>query len=176
MNRLVAVLAAMLVVTATGIAATAPSRAGPKAKGSAAAHPKHPDFSGTWALDTTRSDFGKIIGGRPIARTDVIVHRDPRLDQTLYLMRTPGTRDTTVYHYTTDSARVVHRIDDRDIEARVWWSGDTLRLESRSKLMMFELGLSERWTLSPDGKTLTMARRVKSPVGGGDATLRFVKR
>jgi hypothetical protein len=137
--------------------------------------PARPEFTGTWALDTTRSVFGKIPGGRPIARTDVIDHRDPVLRQTLYLVLPTGP-DTTVYQYTTDSARVVHRVDNRDIEARVWWEGTTLCLLSKSKIVMIEMSLGERWTLSPDGQSLTMTRRVKSPIGDGDQKLVFVKR
>lgn len=132
-----------------------------------------PDFTGTWKLDLARSELGKFPG-QPKARTDVIEHRDPQLRQTLHLEHATR-RDTTVYRYTTDSTRAVNAVDGRDIEARVWWEGATLRLDSKTRMAMFEMWLKERWTLSADGKTLTMMRRVKYPMGEGDQRLVFEK-
>jgi hypothetical protein len=174
-----ALVLAGLAVMSAGAASPPRSPASPAARSGVKAAPRpaavmRPDFSGTWVLDTARSEFGQIPGGRPLARTDVIVHRDPQLAQTLYL-RLVGGPDTTRYRYATDSTRAVHRVENRDIEAHVWWAGDTLRLESMSKLMMFEMWLRERWTLSPDGRTLTMSRHITYPLGKGDQKLLFVK-
>lgn len=177
-GRVTVALAAVLALLAldSWSSSRAPSKA---ARGGAAAKARttrgRPDFTGTWMLDTARSEFGQIPGGRPITRTDLIEHRDPVLRQTL-LLSLPSGLDTTEYRYTTDSARVVHRVDSRDIEARVWWEGATLCLLSKSKIVMLEMSLGERWTLSPDGRTLVMTRRVKSPIGDGDQKLMFVKR
>lgn len=139
-----------------------------------AAASNRPDFSGRWVLSMTKSQFGKIPGGQPKARTDLIVHREPRIVQTLHIQT--ATLDTTVYRYATDSTRVVNQVDGRDITAHVWWEGSILRLESRTKLLIFDMSLSERWSLSPDGKTLVNTRRVTYPGGKGDQTLVFERR
>jgi hypothetical protein len=137
---------------------------------------RRPDFSGTWKLDMEKSQFGKIPGGEPRERADVIVHHDPQLTQTLHLLLAGATRrDTTVYRYTTDGATAVNTVDHRDITAQVRWRGDTLSLESKANFVVFTTTLSERWVLSRDGATLTMLRHVTYPMGQGDQTLVFEK-
>jgi hypothetical protein len=173
-----AVTSALLGVVAWAVAAPAKPhvRSTPVRKTAAAPRAAmRPNFTGTWVLDTTRSEFGKIPGGRPLARTDVIEHRDPWLRQTLFLENMGG-RDTTHYRYTTDSARVVNHVDKQEIEAHVWWERNDLRLESKTKLLIFEMWLRERWSLSRDGRTLTMSRRVKYPMGEGEQKLVFSRR
>ncbi len=140
----------------------------------AAALAKHPDFSGTWILDLVKSDFGKLPG-KPKSRIDVIAHRDPVLRQTLLLVLPTGP-DTTSYAYRTDSTESVNKVGKQPIWARVWWAGDTLRLESRTRFGPVEAMLSDRWLLAADGKTLAMVRRVKSPMGGGEQRLVFIRR
>jgi hypothetical protein len=139
------------------------------------ARPGHPDFSGTWRLDKPKSVFGKIPGGEPKARTDVIVHREPTVVQTLYLDN-GASRDTTVYRYTTDGATSVNKVAQQVIKSVVKWEGDRLDVESKTKLMLvFDSTLSERWALSSDGKTLIMIRHVTWPGGSGEQKLVFVR-
>lgn len=186
--RAQALVALALVVVAIGFSGMAAAAVAAPAKSKAPVRPAavkrtvalpragaRPNFTGTWVLDTTRSDFGKIPGGRPLSRTDRIEHHDPALRQTLFLENLGG-RDTTLYRYTTDSTRVVNRVDKQEIEARVWWEGNELRLDSKTKLLIFEMWLRERWSLSPDGRTLTMSRRVKYPMGEGEQKLVFVRK
>jgi hypothetical protein len=66
-------------------------------------------------------------------------------------------------------------VDEQKITATVRWEGAVLRLESKTKLMVFEMKLDERWTLSPDGRKLTMTRELTSPIGSGIQTLVFEK-
>jgi len=134
-----------------------------------------PDFSGTWKLDTLRSEFGQIPGGRPRARVDVIQHREPRIRQTLFIDNW-SRQDTTVYLYTSDGKPTVNRVGSQDIRSTVWWEGRILRLESKTRLLIYDMTLKERWILSADGKVLTMARRVKYPLGEGEQKLVFRKR
>ncbi len=132
----------------------------------------HPRFAGTWKLSKARSRFGSIPGGTPNARTDVIEESLPHIVQTLYLLN-GSRRDTTVYRYTTDGRPTVNTVDGRDIKSVVTWEGSTLHLVSTTKLLVFDMALDERWHLSADGKTLTMTRHVKYPLGQGDQTLVF---
>jgi hypothetical protein len=139
----------------------------------AAAVTTRPSFSGTWKLDTTRTSFGKSPG-RPRSRIDVIEHQDPRLAQTLHLVL-ESSKDTTLYRYVTDSTESVNFVDRQEIKARVWWEGAELRLDSRTRFVVFDATLNDRWSLSADGKTLTMRRRIKSPLGEDEQTLVFEK-
>jgi hypothetical protein len=167
---------AWIAVAVLALAATAPAThaAAAPAPAKPAPSPRRPDFSGTWKLDVTKSEFGKVPGTRPRARTDVIEHRDPRLTQTLHLDNTTR-RDTTRYSYTTDGKPCVNHVDEQKITATVRWEGTVLRLESKTKLMLLEMKLDERWTLSPDGRKLTMKRELTSSIVSGIQTLTFEK-
>ncbi len=134
---------------------------------------RKPNFSGTWKLDMALSQLGKLPG-QPRARTDVIEHREPEIRQTLYLDNV-SRMDTTIYRYTTNGKPTVNQVDGKDIHSTVWWEGNRLRLESKTKLLVLDVSLKERWALSPDGKRLTMTRRVESPLMKGDQVLVFVR-
>jgi hypothetical protein len=136
-----------------------------------AAAPKHPDLSGTWKLAMDRSDLGKFPG-QPKARTDVIAHREPRLVQTLLLENASGP-DTAVYRYSTDGKPDTNFVAKATMVSWVWWSRDTLRVETKAKFFVMDLTLSERWSLSPDRKTLTIRRHIKYPLGEGPQLLVF---
>lgn len=133
---------------------------------------KHPRFTGTWKLSKTKSKFGSIPGGTPTARTDMITHAEPRIVQALYMLN-GAHRDTTVYRYLTTGEPTVNAVGGRDIKSVVTWEAATLHLVSTTKLLVFDMQLDERWRLSADGRTLTMTRHVKYPMGEGDQTLVF---
>ena len=135
---------------------------------------KRPDFSGVWKLDMKASEFGNIPGGRPTARVDSIDQGPAFVWQVLYLDN-GGKKDTTVYRYTTDGVECVNRVAGSEIKSVVSWEGDSLRVESRTKLMVFDMTLSEVWRLSSDGRTLMMDRIVKYPLGKGKQALVFAK-
>ena len=132
-----------------------------------------PSFTGRWRLSIERSTFGdNIPGGTPTARTDVIEQAEPRIRQTLYLLR-GAQRDTTVYLYSTDCTPTVNKVDGRDIRSVVRWEGSTLHLVSTAKLFVLDTSLDERWRLSPDRRTLTYTRHIKFGFGEGDQRLVF---
>ena len=151
------------------VARIAPAR--PDSPGSVA----HPDFSGRWTLDMKRSEFGSLPGGKPLARTDTITHREPDIGQVLFL-KNAASLDTAVYRYRTTGETTHSTIDGRDVQSVTRWDGSTLVLDSKTKLMIFDVTLSERWELSPNRDTLKMTRHVKSPIGAGDQRLIFARR
>jgi hypothetical protein len=151
----------------------------PKAKTAAARPPSaapasaaRPVFTGRWKLDVARSEFGKLPG-QPVARTDVIEHRDSSIVQTLYLVL-PSGPDTTIYRYRPGGAPTTNRVGQQDITSRVTWDTGALHLLSRTKLLVFDMSLDEHWSLAhPD--TLIMTRHVTFPMGEGDQRLVFVR-
>lgn len=134
-----------------------------------------PVYTGTWALDTAKSVFGNFPGGRPTSRTDVIEHDGSRIRQVLYLLR-GSTRDTTTYLYSVGGAPTVNVVDKRDIKTVATWEGRMLHLVSTTHLFMFEMTMDERWQLSPEGRTLTLIRYIKYPLGEGGQRLVFERR
>jgi hypothetical protein len=55
------------------------------------------------------------------------------------------------------------------------WDGDTLQIDSKGQFGDNEFSMQDKWTLSADGKTLTMVRTFKSAMGEGQQKLVFDK-
>jgi hypothetical protein len=103
------------------------------------------DFSGTWKLNTTKSDFGPLPA--PDSLTEKIAHADPSLK--VNIAQTGGTGDRTYdVSYTTDA-------DDLSISTKGSFSGT-------------DFTSKDRWNLSADGKTLTITRHITSAMGEAD--------
>jgi len=123
-----------------------------------------PDFSGRWRLVHEKSDFGK--GDRPDSRVDVITHRDPELVEVLRTVR-GGKADSLTYRFQTNGKRTVSKDHRVPMQAVTRWDGDAITFRSKMKMLMLEIKIEERWTLSPDRDTLTMARHMRGVPGAG---------
>ncbi|MBI5710930.1 MAG: hypothetical protein HZC42_11610 [Candidatus Eisenbacteria bacterium] len=167
----VAVLAAVAPPAAAAARATAPAL-------SAAVSPAaaRPDFSGTWALDVARSDFGRVAGSTPPrARTDVVRQQGESLGVTTTIEKASGTMTLPVTYVIDGKQRTV-RVGGQDVAATAAWAGDTLRLDTRAKVLLLELIVKERWVLAPGGRGMTILRHVKTPLGGGEQVLKFARK
>ena len=130
------------------------------------------DFSGTWNLDTSKSDFGPLPS--PDSMTETIVHKDPSLK--VSLTQTGGLGDITMdLSYTTDGAECVNHVRQSEIRSILRWDGDDLVVDIKGKYGETDYKSKDRWTLSSDGKTLTITRHVSSPMGEADVKELFVK-
>lgn len=113
-----------------------------------------PDFSGTWKMDVAKSDFGAlpaVQGG-----TLKIEHKDPSLKLTTTTMGASGER-TFELSFTTDGAECTNFVGNIEVKTVAKWDGETLVLEH--KAAGGEVVVKDRWSLSPDGKTLTLVRQ-----------------
>lgn len=135
----------------------------------------HPSFTGRWTLDMKQSEFGTLPGARPLARTDTITHREPEVSHVLHIDN-PTSRDTTVYRYRTTGEVTHSTVDGRDVQSVARWEGRVLVIDSKTRMMIFDVTLNDRWELSPNRDTLEMIRRVKSPLGASDQRLVFARR
>jgi hypothetical protein len=142
-----------------------------------------PDFSGTWAREAKESNTGKE---RP---TLVISHREPEVR----IRHTPAPDDgeagEAVYYsdgrgesnhgpwYTEEGAK---RRDE--IKSKTTWKGTTLVTRAEIKRLVRGaaeyLIITDKWTLSKDGKSLTLIRtlwtrnaRYLAMRSGGQATM-----
>ena len=135
-----------------------------------------PDFSGTWALDVARSDFGRVAGSTPPrARTDVVRQQGESLSVTTTIEKASGTTIIPVT-YVTDGRERTIRVGGQDVAATAAWAGDTLRLDTRAKVLLLEVTVKERWVLAPGGRGMTILRLVRTPLGAGEQVLRFVQK
>jgi hypothetical protein len=132
-----------------------------------------PNFSGEWKLNTSRSDFGPMPA--PATRTDKITHADPSLKVTT-TQSGPSGEATFDLKYTTDGGESTNEFRGNPMKSTTSWDGDTLLINTKGSFAGNEIKLADKWSLSGDGKVLTINRRITSPQGELDQTIVLEKR
>jgi hypothetical protein len=138
----------------------------------AASAQSHPDFSGAWKQDNSRST------GRPgstIHYSNKVEQRDQKLAVTTILGANGDRKEsryTREYVIGGEASTSSDREGDQFTNT-VKWDGDSLVFETVEKEKTATLTSREVWTLSSDGKTLT--KRIHHTGGrGGDFDQTFV--
>ena len=132
----------------------------------------HPDFSGTWRLDRSKSDFG-AFEDKPLAKADsvlVVEHKGEELKirRTLSLN---GQEEVKDFVYYTDERGETNQatLGVGEVESKTKWDGDRVVSEARIKRKSwsgpYELNVVQKWQVSSDGKTLTNATRFSNQMG-----------
>lgn len=124
-----------------------------------------PDFSGTWKLNASRSDFGAMPA--PDSRTDRITHHDPDLTDSFTQSSQMG-EVTAEMKYATDGKETINSVRGSEIKTTAKWEGDDLTVNGKGSLQGADFTFADRWSLAADGKTLTIKRHVNSPMGETD--------
>jgi hypothetical protein len=124
----------------------------------AAAAQSAPDFSGTWRLVPERSDFGG--GPAAISRTDVIEHREPRLAIRRTISNPGETPVTATLTYAVDGKPYTNEIGGSSVTSTLAWDGPVLVMKSTVPTPQGDAELTDRFTLSANGDTLTMRRAI----------------
>ena len=125
-----------------------------------------PNFTGTWALDVAKSDFGPMPGPDSVVMT--IDHKDPTLKVNVAQKSQMGdaTNDST---YTTDGKENVNKMrspaGDQDVKSTTKWNGKMLATSRTIEAQGMSIGIDETWDLSADGKVLTINRTLNTPQG-----------
>ena len=132
-----------------------------------------PNFSGTWTLNVSKSDFGMLPG--PTSRTDVIEHNDPVLKDTVKQETQQGPQNVTL-NYTTDGKEATNEQGPMTVKSNLSWDGDNLVVDSKTSLQGNDVTIKQVWTLSADGKTLTInAHLAAAALGETDQKFVFEK-
>ena len=108
----------------------------------------------------------------PRSREDVMDEQGAWLHVVSTSIRASGDTMHLDYRYRTDG-EAVNRVLGQEVRTKGRRMGSTLRFESESQLALFKLSVGERWTLSPDGVTLTQERTSRSPIGDEKQKLVF---
>jgi hypothetical protein len=141
----------------------------------ARAQQQAPNLSGTWELDVAKSSFGMMPG--PSKATLVIAHKEPELKVTS-TQTTPGGDRTATNSYTTDgkAAKNVGAMGN-EVTSTLKWDGAVLTNASTTQVQGNDVSITERWTVAPDGRTLTINRTVAAPAMPApmDMTLVFAR-
>ena len=121
-----------------------------------------PNYTGMWKMDAARSDFGPVNKPESFIRT--IEHNDPKL-RVVSIFSSPQGDLTTDAKYTTDGKESVNQVRGGETRTVCTWDGGALVLNSRRKVEGGEIVTREKWTLSADGKVLTVASVTQSTRG-----------
>ena len=118
-------------------------------------------LSGKWKLDFSKSQIGKEkeVPSEVIAE---ISYSKPELKVRLSKAYRAGL-NVVDYRYYTDgvvTTNVAEGLRWKSIQVR--GSGKDLVMEQSAKFLLFTIDVNDRWTLSPDGKELTIDRAITS--------------
>lgn len=126
-----------------------------------------PDFSGEWKLNTVKSDFGPVAA---FDRWDLdVTHKDPSLKVKATMSNAQMGERTTDTELSTDGQETQTGEGASSAIVSAAWTGPVLVVKSTRKVNMqgdeVEIRNEEKWSLSEDGKTLTVEAVIASPMG-----------
>lgn len=133
-----------------------------------AAGGEKPDFSGSWKLDSLKSDFGPLPVPSIYERT--IVQAGPAIQVTTHQATASG-KQTIETHFRTDGEFVENRYPTGVARVSGRWNADTLEVETRRELQGKSLSSVELWSLASDHHTLTVKNHIDTPNGPLDLVL-----
>jgi len=87
-----------------------------------------------------------------------IEHREPQLIQQIHFTNSAGTDERLTFNYEI-GAKTTNLVRGATVRTRACWEGTELVIESWMKTPARELHFKDHWSLSEDGRTLTMAHR-----------------
>jgi hypothetical protein len=136
---------------------------------SAALAQEKPNFSGTWKLNPAKSD---LAGQPPYSAIVRIDHKEPRITST-YKVNIRGREIEETINFTTDGSETKNKTSDAEMTYKARWEGLVMIREAKGKMSNgVSLTRQDRWTLSKDGKELTMRRH--SSTDNAEEEVRFV--
>ena len=130
------------------------------------------NLSGEWRLNLAASNYGKFPAPQSMKRT--IIHNGATLTMHSVQKSTQG-EVTSDLKYSTDGAESVNKVQGGESKGTAQWIGDKLIIESAREFQGVTLKQKEIWSLSPDGKTLTIDAHVTIPNGEFDVKQVFDK-
>ena len=131
-----------------------------------------PNLTGDWKLNLSKSDLGQMPP--PSSMTQKVTHEDPKLKVAVKQSSDMGDFDWEA-NYTTDGKECVNTIRDNEAKSVVKWEGEALTFDTKGKFGDNDFTMKDKWTLSADGKVLTVERHFSSAMGEGDQKLVFEK-
>ncbi len=126
-----------------------------------------PSFAGTWEMNKGQSDFGQMAPQMvPDKLTQKILQKaeaELRVEST-----TVGARGTvsTDMKYKLDGSESTNKNQMGEVKSVAKWDGNHIAITSKREVQGMSIGLSEKWEVSADGKTMTVNRTMTgTPMG-----------
>jgi len=141
------------------------------------------NFSGTWKFNESKSKLGDE-GGPRMAATSLVVIHDGNSFSVERTQPTPdGSEMKSSEKYTLDGKENINPgMMDSKVKSLVTWAKDRKGLNFDKTISMerdgdkMEFKSTESWTLSSDGKTLSIDSTFSSPMGEMKTTLVYDKK
>ena len=131
------------------------------------------DFSGTWKLNTSKTDFGPMPP--PDSVTEKIAHQDPDIKANVVSAGGPMGDMTYDVAYNTEGKETTNSVGGNDFKSTAKWDGDELVVDTKGSFGGTDFTSKDRWNLSTDGKVLTVTRHLTSSMGEADMKMIFDK-
>jgi hypothetical protein len=131
-----------------------------------------PNYSGTWKLNVSKSDFGPIPG--PDSRTDVIEHNDPVLKVSTAQEGAQGKQEYTL-NMSTDGKEATNTPGGLEVKTIGGWEANNLVMNIKLRVQDNDVAVKATWLLSEDGKTLTQNQHLSTAMGELDQKMVFEK-
>jgi hypothetical protein len=144
-------LAAALVVVATA--------------GAAVAQTKAPDFSGQWELNVAKSDFGPMAQQAPSKATMTVTQSASSLKFSQALSTPMGDQSNSQEFALDGQEHTANGADGQPVASTAKIDSGAFVIASKLQRMGADITMNSRWTLSPDGKLLTIDRQIGTPQG-----------
>ncbi|MCS7026044.1 MAG: hypothetical protein NZV14_14670 [Bryobacteraceae bacterium] len=121
-----------------------------------------PNFTGVWKLVADKSDFGPLPVPEKLEQK--IEHNDPEV-KVVATQSTQSGEMTAELNYNTEGKETTNQFRGQPMKCVAKWDGDALTVDSKIDFQGNEITLNDRWTLSEDGQTLILNRKINSPQG-----------
>lgn len=114
--------------------------------------PAKPNFSGNWVISNPSENSQGGGTETPFMR---VTHQEPQLKVTFSEAPKSGQED--VWSLTTNGLESTNRINGKETKSRTFWQGESLVTEWATEADGKPMHHRQTWTLSKDGKRLTLA-------------------
>jgi len=131
-----------------------------------------PNLSGEWRLNLAKSNYGAFPAPQSMLRK--VTYAEPKLSMHTVQKGAQGEVISDLA-YTTDGKPSVNKMQSGESKGTAQWIGDKLMIESERVVQGATLTQKEIWSLSADGKTLTVDAHVTLPNGEFDVKQVFEK-
>lgn len=131
-----------------------------------------PNFSGNWKLNPEKSDFGPMPPPEKMERSITQEESTIKWNQVQVGQQGEVKSEMT---YTTDGKPSTNKTPRGEVTGTAAWDGDVLTITTKREVQGMEITQAERWSLSEDGKTITINNKVTAPQGEFDLKVVFDK-
>jgi len=127
-----------------------------------------PNFTGSWKLNVSKSDFGPVPPPEKLEQT--IKHEDPKLNiNTLNVGQQGEIKSETTYN--TDGKESINKQAGVETKSVAVWDGDKLVIKYKREIQGMEIAFVDTWTLGAEGKSYTIVRDLSTPQGDFKLTI-----